>query len=393
MFSKMALLPDDPILKLAALYQQDTRSDKIDIGVGVFQNQAGETPVMRAVKLAEERLWQQQDSKKYLGLAGNTQFNEQMTTLVLGQDFDHSRAQALQSVAGTGALRLIAQLIAKHDSDASVWIPEPTWGNHRTIFAAAGLNVKHYPYYNPTTGLVDEAALNASLMQTQAGDVIVLHGCCHNPCGADLNPKQWQQISKIINSRGLIPVIDLAYLGFGDSLDKDAYGLRYLCANLENVLLAVSCSKNFGLYRDRAGLVICVAANQERATAVQSQLASVSRAMVSMAPDHGAAIVATILSDSELKQTWQTELADMANYIRQRRAQFQVALTQATGKDWGYLNTQKGMFSVLPLGADKVAQLREESGVYMVGAGRINFAGLKDNAAIEYVVKAVANIL
>lgn len=390
MFETMQLLPDDPILKLAELFRQDQRMEKVDVGVGVFQDASGTTPIMQAVKLAEEQLWQQQRSKKYLGLVGNTEFNELMTELVLGKSFDNTRTRALQSVAGTGALRLIAELLAKENANLSVWIPKPTWGNHRSIFAMAGLEVMYYPYYDFKNAMVDEAGLYSTLMHCKKGDVVVLHGCCHNPCGADLTPTQWHEITDIILSRGIIPVIDLAYMGFGHNLEEDVYGLRYLSAKVDYALLAVSCSKNFGLYRERTGLVIAIAANAERARAMQSQLAGISRSLVSMAPDHGAAIVASILSDSRLKQIWQDELAEMAKYIRSRRIQFRKKLEQQTDESWASITAQQGMFSILPLGTDTVVALRENFGIYMVGSGRINFAGLKNEADTERVASIIA---
>lgn len=392
MFSGLKQLPDDPILRLGALFAADVRESRVDVGVGVFQDENGHTAIMRAVKKAEERVWQQEESKKYLGLAGNLRFNRAMVDLVLAEAVDSTRVQAIQSVAGTGGLRLVADVLGRIAPEATVWLPNPTWGNHKAIFQAAGLKTQSYSYYDEQSGTVAMQALLDDLAQAKPKDIVVLHGCCHNPTGADLSPAQWQQIAALLKERQLMPIVDLAYLGFGQNLDDDAYGVRHLASVVDYLWVVVSCSKNFGLYRERTGVVLTVAPSAQEAELVQSYLAASSRAMVSMPPNHGAEIVGEILTDAALSQQWRDELAKMADYIKMRRQQLALALNQLDGKDWSFITKQQGMFSVLPLGEARVQALREDYGVYMVGAGRINFAGLKSEAAVEYVAQSIAKV-
>ncbi|UJF23909.1 aspartate/tyrosine/aromatic aminotransferase [Suttonella sp. R2A3] len=388
-FNAIEALPDDPILNLSRQFREDPRENKIDVGVGVYQNTSGETPVMRAVKAAEERLYQQQSSKKYLGLTGNEAFNQAMTRLVLGNDFDPSRVRANQSIAGTGALRLIAELLASLKPDATVWAPVPTWGNHIPIFRAAGLPVKPYPYYDTERCALDRDGFFAAMRELGENDVVILHGCCHNPSGEDLSEQDWQTLADIAAERGFLPVIDVAYLGFGKGLDADAYGLRLLAERLESVFIGVSCSKNFGLYRDRAGVALSVGANAQTADALQSHISALSRAMISMPADHGAAVVATILDNPELSQQWRDELDEMNRNIQRRRQELSAALNAYGSRDWSFIERQQGMFSLLPLGEKRVVELREQHGIYMVGAGRINLAGLRSIEASETLAAAI----
>lgn len=391
-FNAINALPDDPILNLSRQYREDARAHKIDVGVGIYQNAAGETPVMRAVKAAEHTLWSDQDSKKYLGLAGNEAFNAAMMRLVLGGTDNLDRVRANQSVAGTGALRLIAELLATLKPEATVWVPVPTWGNHIPIFETAGLPVKPYPYYDAARCVLDREGFFAAMRALGDNDVVILHGCCHNPSGEDLGPDDWQMFADIAAERGFLPVIDLAYLGFGQGLDADAYGIRLLAERLESMFVAVSCSKNFGLYRDRAGVALSVGANARVADALQSHLSAISRAMISMPADHGAAVVATILDTPALYQQWIDELNEMNANIQRRRQQLSAALNAYGGRDWSFIERQHGMFSLLPLGNERVRQLREEHAIYLVGEGRINLAGLHDAQASETLAAAIKQV-
>ncbi len=393
MFVSISKLSADPILHLSELFTADKRQEKVGVGIGVFQDESGYTPIMRAVKRAEQQVWQTQKSKKYLNVSGNLEFNVKMRELVLANSVVTDRVQMMQSVAGTGGLRLLAEFFGKVLPDATVWVSEPTWGNHKEIFSAAGLRVKFYPYYDTQSGEVNESALLAGLAACQPKDIVILHGCCHNPTGADLSEEQWHKVAEIIRKRQLLPIVDLAYLGFGRTIEQDAYGVRYLAQTLDYLWIVISCSKNFGLYRDRIGVVLTITPDGEETTIVQSHLENVSRAMISMPADHGAAIVATILATPELKKSWREELESMSDYIKLRRQQLATALNALSERDWSYIARQQGMFSMLPLGEARVQILREKNGVYMVGNGRINFAGLTSEAVVEYVAKAIITIL
>lgn len=394
MFEEIKKLPDDPILKLSALYHADNRPGKIDVGVGIFQNSAGETPVMRAVKAGEKRVWETQTTKKYLGINGNENFNTEMAKLVLGQNYDVSRVRQNQAVAGSGALRVIGEAMRNIDAGRQLWLPDPTWGNHHAIFGGAGFKAKSYPYYDREKGIVNRDAFFAALENMGAHDMVLFHGCCHNPSGADLSPEDWDKVAEITAARGFLPIIDLAYLGFGEGLDKDAYGVRKLAATVETMFIAVSCSKNFGLYRDRTGVVLTLAKDNRTAEALQSYLAIAGRAMISMAPDHGAAVVAEILSNEALREDWIKELNEISAYIRQRRGELTEALTQACGGDWRFITEQhRGMFTLLPLGQERVERLRHEFAVYMVGEGRINIAGMKSSDDVKRLAECVHEVL
>ena len=393
MFETVEKLPDDPILKLSQLCRDDPRPEKIDVGVGIFQDTTGETPVMRAVKAAEQRIWQRQTTKKYVGVNGLEAFNQHMTALILGDKHDANRTRANQAVAGTGALRIVAEVLRTIAPGKRFWTPDPTWGNHHAIFGACGFGVNSYPYYDREKSIVNTAAFFAALENMGPDDIVLLHGCCHNPSGADLTPADWDKVAEIAARRGFLPVVDLAYLGFGEGLDKDAYGVRKLAGSLETLFIAASCSKNFGLYRERVGIVLTIAKDARTADALRSHLAVASRAMVSMPPDHGAACVAEILGDSALYADWVKELNEVSAYIRLRRQQLADALNR-NGGDWNFITTShRGMFTLLPLGKERVERLRNDYAVYMVGEGRINIAGMKSENDVQRLADAVKAVL
>lgn len=393
MFSHIQPLANDPILQLSRLFSEDKRADKIDIGVGVYQNEKGETPVMKAVKEAEQRVWQKQTSKKYLTLEGNAAFNRAIGALVMGDAVEQSRMRVCQTIAGTGALRLIADTLSALKPSAKVWIPDPTWGNHRPIFETAGFEVSTYPYYDQNAAALRRDEFFSAMRALGRDDIVILHGCCHNPSGEDLNREDWQQLADIAVEKGFLPIIDLAYLGFGDGIDEDAYGLRLLASRVETMFLAVSCSKNFGMYRDRIGAAITIAPDERIASTLQTHIEAASRVMVSMPADHGAAVVAEILGHDDLRAVWMDELKEMCAKIRQRRTQLATALHNATQDEWSFITRQRGMFSLLPLGKARTDILREQHGIYAVGGGRINLAGLHSEQDCAAVARAVASVL
>ncbi len=393
MFRDIKQLPSDPILTLSQLCQQDKRTDKIDVGVGIFIDEHGNTPVMQAVKLAEQKVWESQTTKKYQPLSGNPEFTARIGKLVLADAFDDSRVRVNQSVGGTGALRMIAECINTLQPNGTIWIPDSTWGNHIAIFSAAGLQVKYYPYLDMQSCTIARENTFACLEQLGENDCVLLHGCCHNPSGADFTREDWQRIAKLANDKGFLPVIDFAYLGLGESIDDDAWGVRHVVENVAQTLIAVSCSKNFGLYRERCGAIISVAENPTQANALQSHINAETRKAISMSPDHPAAVVATILSDTALSDMWKKELENMCQFIRSRRESLQLAMGSTGGIDWSFITQHHGMFSLLPLGKDKVQILREEFAIYMVGTGRINLAGLRNEQVIANFATAIKTVL
>lgn len=390
MFDSIEKLPDDPILNLSVLYKQDTREEKIDVGVGVFQTPEGYTPIMRAVKAAEKQIWEEERTKTYCGVKGNDEFNQLITQLVLGNSYDNARTRTIQSVAGTGALRLLAEMLASLLPDATVWLPDPTWGNHHPIFKQAGHRIQTYPYYDLERAEFRREAFFAQLSQFGTQDIVLLHGCCHNPAGEDLTPTDWDKLSEMAQKQGFLPVVDFAYLGFGEGIDADAYGVRKLASCLPNLFVATSCSKNFGLYRERVGALIMMGNTPTQAEALLSHAAAHTRAMISMPPNHGAEIVSHILATPALRQDWEQELSEMCAYIRERRHALQSALEAKTDDDWSCVTRHRGMFTLLPLGKTRVERLQKEYGIYLVGTGRINIAGLTSLQKIDYFAKSIA---
>lgn len=393
MFQNIQALPDDPILRLSQLCANDTRANKIDVGVGIFKDVNGNTPIMRAVKAAEKKVWETQTTKKYQPLSGNPEFNAALGHLALGDAWDDTRVRVNQSTGGTGAVRVMAEVIHDLKPNAKVWIPNPTWGNHLAIFKAAGVAIERYPYLNAETCEVNREGVFSTFEQLGENDVVLLHGCCHNPSGADFSHEDWQKIADLANAKGFTPVVDFAYMGFGEGIDEDAYGARLIAKSVPQTLIAVSCSKNFGLYRDRTGIIISVGRNAEEAKGLQSHCDMATRRLISMAPDHGAAVVATILNDATLKADWLKELTGMCDFIRARRAKLQAAMADDTSRDWSFITKHHGMFTLLPLGAENVDKLRDEYAIYIVGTGRINLAGLNSDAKIAYFAESVKKVL
>ncbi len=377
MFEQLKTLPQDPILGLMKTFREDPRTDKVDLGVGVYRDEAGATPIMAAVAAAQERLLTTETTKAYIGPAGAEGFNRLIGQLLLGGNHPaqkDGRVNVVQTPGGCGALRMAAEFLKLCKPDTTIWVSNPTWANHIPLLGGAGLNIREYPYLDKASLSVDFDAMIACLEQAEAGDVVLLHGCCHNPSGADLDADQWAAITDLVERKGLLPFIDIAYQGLGEGLDRDAQGVRLMAERLPEVIVASSCSKNFGLYRERTGALMLIAANTQQGQAATSQLLSAIRSHYSMPPSHGAAVVEMILDTPELMQQWQHELATMCSRILALRAAFSQALAPAG--DFSFIERQRGMFSFLGISPQQVQILREEFGIYMLDSSRINIAGL-----------------
>ncbi|RUU13714.1 aspartate/tyrosine/aromatic aminotransferase [Mesorhizobium sp. USDA-HM6] len=393
MFESLQPAPADKILALIGLYRADTRPGKVDLGVGVYKDRDGKTPVMRALREAEKRLLQSQDTKTYLGLAGDTGFNAAMIKLAFGEKADLSRIRAAQAPGGSGALRLVAELLQRTRPGATVWLSDPTWPNHLPVMRAAGLQVRDYPYFDAASGAVRFDDMLAALKVANSGDVVLLHGCCHNPTGANLDAAQWAKVADVLLERGLLPFVDIAYQGFGEGLDADAAGLRLLAEKVPEMVVASSCSKNFAVYRDRVGAAMIMAKDGAQAEVAMSQMLAAARALYSMPPDHGAAAVRMVLEDASLKKDWETELEEMRLRMLRLRVAFAEALRRQSNSDrFDFVASHRGMFSRLGLTEAQVERLRTEHAVYMVGDSRINVAGLPEDG-IDDLAKAIVSVL
>lgn len=392
-FDAIGRVPGDPILGLMEAYAQDSNPRKFDLGVGVYKDAQGLTPIPEAVKIAEARLVESQDTKTYIGGHGNPLFGKVINELVLGADsklIAEQRAGATQTPGGTGALRLAADFIAQCLPGKGVWLSNPTWPIHETIFAAAGVKVSHYPYVGSDNRL-DVDAMLAVLNEVPKGDVVLLHACCHNPTGFDLSHDDWQRVLEVVRRRDLLPLIDFAYQGFGDGLEQDAWSTRLFAAEVPELLITSSCSKNFGLYRDRTGALIVCAKTADKLIDIRSQLANIARNLWSTPPDHGAAVVATILADPELKARWADEVEAMRLRIAQLRSGLVEALEpHGLRERFAHIGVQRGMFSYTGLSPEQVKQLREQHSVYMVSSGRANVAGI-DATRLALLAEAIAN--
>jgi len=393
MLEKFQPVPPDPILGLGQLFAADTRDSKIDLGVGVFKDAAGNTPIMSAVKKAEMVLHESQTTKTYKGLAGDEAFRDCMRALVLGDSVSADRVATIQTPGGTGAIRQLYEAIKKINGEATLWLSDPTWPSHVGIAGHMGMPMRSYSYFDGATSTVDFDAMMNDLAAVKPQDVVMLHGCCHNPTGANLDAAQWDAVTDLILAKGAIPFVDIAYQGFGDGLDSDAAGLRAMAARVPEMLIAASCSKNFGLYRDRVGcaMVICESADQHEV--VSRNLAVLNRLNYSFAPDHGAALVAIILGDKALRAEWETELGEMRDTMLSIRQSLADELRRQCNTDrFDFIATHRGMFSRLGLDKDSVEALREVHAMYVVGDSRINIAGLSGGRH-EPFAAAVAKVL
>lgn len=397
MFDRISAVPPDAIMALMQQCKADERPAKVDLGVGVYKDVAGGVPIMRAVKTAEELIFGEETTKTYVGTTGRVGFRDHVLDLVLGADHPvrHSgRIASSQAAGGSGALRLGAQLAYAASPNATVWVPTPTWANHVPLIGSTGLKLDSYPYYNRDTLGVDFDDMLAHLdANAKPGDLVLLHGCCHNPTGADLSDAQWGQLVPFLNARKLVPFIDLAYLGLGLGLIEDAYGIRLTIKDCPEVIFTVSASKNFGLYKERVGMLGVICADTAHTPAVQSQLGAIQRTLISMPPDHGAQIVERILGDGDLRRMWSDELTEMRTRICGLRQLLSEALDVQGGEHIARaVINQKGMFSMLPVTKDQAVQLREEHAIYMANSGRINIAGA-NVSNIPSVATALLDVL
>lgn len=395
MFENLQALPEDPILGLMAAFRADTASRKLDLGVGVYKDEQGRTPVLAAVRAAERAMLDEQHTKTYTSPGGNDQFNTLMTELVLGSKHTAvtgRRVSALQAPGGCGALRLGAELLTVTGARATIHVSDPTWANHVPLLSGAGLKLEKYPYFDARTGTVQFDAMLERLNSLPAGDVVLLHGCCHNPTGADLSLDQWRQVADVLLQRRLVPYVDIAYQGLGEGIDTDAAGARLIAATVPEALIAVSCSKNFGLYRERVGLLLVVAENEAHAHASGCQLRKIARGIYSMPPDHGAAIVAHILSNATFTEQWRNELNAMCERMLTLRRAFSAALTRTGNAEMASsIDKQRGMFSMLPIQPEAVDTLREKHHIYMVRDGRINVAGISLEL-VDFLAESIATV-
>jgi aspartate/tyrosine/aromatic aminotransferase len=367
--------PQDKILQLIALYRDDPRADKIDLGVGVYKDATGLTPVMRAVKAAERQLWEVETTKTYTGLAGEPAFAAAMVSMILGEGYA-DRAAAIATPGGTGAIRQALELIKMSAPGAKVWLSNPTWPNHPSIISYLGMQAAEYRYFDAATCGIDFAGLLDDLGRVAPGDVVLLHGCCHNPTGANLDMGQWARVVEVLQARGAVPFVDLAYQGFGDGLEEDAAATRLIAGAFPEVLIAASCSKNFGIYRERTGILIALTAPDRKAV-VQGNLAFLNRQNYSFPPDHGARLVTMILADDALRADWKAELEEVRLNMLTLRQSLADELRRATNSDsYDFVAHHRGMFSRLGLTEAQVMELRDTHGIYMVGDSRINIAGL-----------------
>ena len=382
--------PQDKILQLIAMYRDDPRDTKIDLGVGVYKDASGLTPVMRAVKAAERQLCDTQTTKSYTGLAGEPAYNAAMVGMILGDGYG-DRAASVATPGGTGAIRQALELIKMAAPGATVWLSNPTWPNHPSIIKYLGMKMAEYRYFDAETRGVDFAGVLEDLGRVAAGDIVLLHGCCHNPTGANFTADQWAQVADVLEARGAVPFIDLAYQGFGDGLEEDAAATRMIAARFPEVLIAASCSKNFGIYRERTGVLIALTDPGRRAV-VQGNLAFLNRQNYSFPPDHGARLVTMILEDDALRADWKAELEEVRQSMLTLRQTLADELRRATNSDrFDFVAHHRGMFSRLGLTEAQVVTLREKHGIYMVGDSRINIAGLNART-VPILAAAIATV-
>jgi len=389
MLTNLTPQPADKILQLMQMFREDPRDDKIDLGVGIYKDANGNTPVMRAIKAAEKQLWEVETTKKYTGLAGEPAYGDAMVNLVLGDAVPRDRVAAAATPGGTGAIRQAVELIKMASPDATIWISNPTWPNHPSIIKYVGMKMAQYRYFDDETCGVDFDGMMADLAGVKAGDVVLLHGCCHNPTGANLNLAQWGEVIASLQKTGAVPFIDIAYQGFGDGLEDDAAAVRMVASSMPETLIAASCSKNFGIYRERTGILMTVSQGSDNQPLAQSTLAYLNRQNFSFPPDHGARLVTMILEDKVLRDDWMEELESVRLGMLALRENLAGELQRLSGSDrFGFLAQHRGMFSRLGASPEKVEVLRAKHGIYMIGDSRMNIAGLNE-ATIPILAKAI----
>ena len=393
MFDSLQLLPPDAIIGLIAEYRNDTREPKVDLGIGVYRDSAGETPILDVVKEAERRIVESQTSKTYIGSAGSPLFNEAMRDLTFAGAVANERVAMLQTPGGSGSLRVAAGVVLRARKNATVWASTPTWANHVPLLGGAGLELESYAYYDDEQKTLDLDAMLDALHDIPKGDIVLLHASCHNPTGIDPDEDQWRAIADVVVERELLPFVDIAYQGFATGLDDDVFIVRELAGRVPEMIVCTSCSKNFGLYRDRVGALFMVTADGKTRDIAQSQANNVVRTMYSMPPDHGAAVVETILHDDALRATWAGELGEMRERLQEMRRLLDDALRAAAPEhDFSHVVRARGMFCFLGISTEQVRRLKTEHSVYMVDSSRINIAGITaDN--VEHIARSVAAVL
>jgi len=393
LFESLQLLPPDAIIGLIAEYKNDPREPKVDLGIGVYRDAAGETPVLDVVKEAERRILESQASKTYIGSAGSAAFNEAMRDLTFADSVAGDRVAMLQTPGGSGSLRVAAGVILRARKDATVWVSGPTWANHVPLLGGAGLELKTYAYYDDERKSLDLDAMLDALHDIPKGDVILLHASCHNPTGIDPDEAQWREIADVIVERELLPFIDIAYQGFSSGLDSDVFIARELAGRVPEMIVCTSCSKNFGLYRDRVGALFIVTADSKTRDIAQSQANNLVRTMYSMPPDHGAAVVETILHDEKLRARWVEELGEMRERLHDMRQLLADALrAEAPEHDFSHVVRARGMFCFLGISTEQVRRLKKDHAVYMVDSSRINIAGITAGN-VGHIARSVAAVL
>ncbi|WP_158771782.1 amino acid aminotransferase [Paraglaciecola sp. L1A13] len=396
MFEVLPQLPADPILGLSTAYKADPNPLKIDLGVGVYKDEQGHTPILSSVAKAQQILLAKEDSKTYITPQGVPGYIDGMLQLLLGKGSKvllEDRVAAVQAPGGCGALRILAELIKRCNSELTVWVSDPTWANHIPLIGNAGLKIQTYPYFNKADASINFEGMVETLSQVKSGDVVLLHGCCHNPTGADLTPDQWQVVLELAQKTGFIPFVDVAYQGFGDGLEQDAYGLRLLVDNLPEVIVAASCSKNFGLYRERVGLAVMVTANTQARKAIQTQIQSIARGIYSMPPSYGGALVDIILNDVSLRTEWVAEVEAMRTRMQALRSLLVDKLVEkGAQRDFSFVKQQKGMFSYLCITPEQVQEMRNKHSVYFVDSSRVNIAGIS-KSNVDALALALVSVL
>ncbi|WP_421702829.1 aromatic amino acid transaminase [Aliiroseovarius sp.] len=391
MLTNLQAQPEDKIMALMAAYRADPRENKIDLGVGVYKNAAGQTPVMRAIKAAEQQLWEAETTKSYTGLAGDPAYGRALSGLVLGKSVEAERLALAAQPGGTGAIHQAAELIKAANPEATVWLSAPTWPNHPAILRHVGLAMGEYRYFdNATRGVDFDGMIEDIKAGAKPGDVVLLHGCCHNPTGANLTLPQWSELIALMQALGLIPLIDIAYQGFGDGLDEDAAATRLVASAMPETLIAASCSKNFGIYRERTGLLMAISEKADQTALTQQNLTSLNRLNFSFPPDHGARLVTMILEDDALRADWMAELEEVRLGMLGLREQLARELRERSGSDrFGFIAEHRGMFSRLGATPEQVAKMRDDHGIYMVGDSRLNIAGL-NQTTVPILAQAIA---
>ncbi len=392
MFRALNEQPSDKILALVQSYRADPRDDKIDLGVGVYKDPYGLTPVMRAVKAAEQRWWGEEDTKTYVALAGDPAFTSAMRQVILGDAVSADQVAAAATPGGTGAIRQAFELMKMASPSGRVFVSNPTWPNHLSILKHMGIETVPYRYFDEDSCGVDFDGMIADISEALPGDLVLLHGCCHNPTGANLNPTEWKEVIAVLNKTGATPMIDIAYQGFGDGLEEDAAATRAIASGCPETLIAASCSKNFGIYRERTGILMAVSQDASTTSITQGNLAHLNRQNFSFPPDHGARLVSIVLNDPDLRADWEAELNDIRDNMLTLRTELAAELQRLTGSDqFGFLAQHRGMFSRLGLTVDQVKSLREQHGIYMVSDSRVNIAGLNQET-VRVLARAIADL-